>query len=158
MTKTERAHAEGVLLAMLSISARTEYACIAVLELARHADEPRPVRAALIADRHGIPPQFLVQIFQQLKSAGLVQSTRGAAGGYRLLLPAADISLLDVMRVVDPQPEEIVSSASQRSSMTDVLISNWQDVSSSEAEQLSAISFADLLAEAGNATEPMYYI
>lgn len=143
---------------MLHISARTEYACIAVLELARHADESRPVRASLIAERHGIPPQFLVQIFQQLKSAGFVESIRGAAGGYRLCVRPADLSLLDVMRVVDPQPAEIVSSTSQRSPLSDALLADWQEVADLETEHLAGVSFADLLLRAGGTSEPMYYI
>ena len=69
---------------MFSISARTEYACIAMLDLARHSEQPRPVRIRDIAERHGIPSRFLVQILLQLKAAGLVQSIRGAGGGYRL--------------------------------------------------------------------------
>ena len=53
-----------------------------------HGD-PRPVRLADVADKHAIPGRFLVQILLQLKNAGLVASTRGAAGGYQLARPPA---------------------------------------------------------------------
>jgi Rrf2 family cysteine metabolism transcriptional repressor len=88
-------------------SAKAEYACVAMLELAsRHAD-PRPVRLADVADKHGISDRFLVQILLDLKRAGLVDSTRGAAGGYALARNPTDISLYDILRVVDP-PERPV--------------------------------------------------
>jgi Rrf2 family cysteine metabolism transcriptional repressor len=83
-------------------SAKAEYACVAMLELAaRHADL-RPVRLADISEKHGISDRFLVQILLQLKTAGLVESTRGAAGGYALARAPDEISLADIIRVVDP--------------------------------------------------------
>ena len=68
----------------MKISAKTEYACIAMLELAAQYGSGEPVRIRRIAERHDVPPRFLVQILLQLKGAGLVASVRGAAGGYQL--------------------------------------------------------------------------
>jgi Rrf2 family cysteine metabolism transcriptional repressor len=82
-------------------SAKAEYACLAMLELASRHGDPRPVRLADIADKHGIPQRFLVQILLQLKGAGLVASTRGASGGYQLARPPEEISLADILGVVD---------------------------------------------------------
>jgi Rrf2 family cysteine metabolism transcriptional repressor len=83
-------------------SAKAEYACVAMLELAARYADPRPVRLADVADTHGISDRFLVQILLQLKQAGLVDSTRGASGGYTLARDPSDISLYDILRVVDP--------------------------------------------------------
>ena len=83
------------------VSAKTEYACIAVLELAASYGSGDPVRIGKIAEVHGIPPRFLVQILLQLKGAGLVNSTRGAAGGYLLARPPETITLFDVVTVID---------------------------------------------------------
>ena len=88
----------------MNVSARTEYACLALLELALHYESSQPVRIREIAAAHGIPPQFLVQILLQLKAAGLVTSTRGAAGGYRLLREPAELSLGEVMSVIEGPP------------------------------------------------------
>ena len=82
-------------------SAKAEYACLAMLELAARHGDPRPVRLADIADKHGIPQRFLVQILLQLKGAGLVASTRGASGGYQLARPPEEVSLADILGVVD---------------------------------------------------------
>src|SRR4029453_18506042 len=60
-------------LTTMTISAKVEYACVAVLELAARYESDEPVRIRDIADAHGIPSRFLVQILLQLKGAGLVQ-------------------------------------------------------------------------------------
>jgi Rrf2 family protein len=88
-------------------SAKAEYACLAMLELAAQDGKPKPVRLADIADKHGIPQRFLVQILLQLKGAGLVISTRGAAGGYQLARDRDQITLaeiLDVVEQAEPEP------------------------------------------------------
>ena len=71
----------------MRISAKAEYACVAMLELAANYADAQPVRIKAIADAQGIPQRFLVQILLQLKTAGLVASVRGAAGGYQLAKP-----------------------------------------------------------------------
>ena len=83
-------------------SARAEYACLAMLELAAQHGNPKPVPLTEIANKHGISsPRFLVQILIQLNKAGLVTSTRGAAGGYHLAKKPADITLADVVSAVE---------------------------------------------------------
>jgi DNA-binding IscR family transcriptional regulator len=82
-------------------SAKTEYACLAVLELAAKYGSGEPVRVRTIADRQGIPSPFLVQILLQLKSAGVVESTRGSAGGYRLTRDPATLSLGEVVSMIE---------------------------------------------------------
>ncbi len=83
-------------------SAKTEYACVALLELALHHNDPTPLRLKAISDKHGISHRFLVQILLQLKSAGLVASTRGASGGYHLGRPPDRITIADIVNVIDP--------------------------------------------------------
>jgi Rrf2 family cysteine metabolism transcriptional repressor len=75
----------------MKISAKAEYACLAILDLARPRPDDAPVRIREIAESNGIPERYLVQILLQLKGAGLVLSTRGAAGGYKLARPAARV-------------------------------------------------------------------
>src|SRR6266478_3509892 len=108
----------------MKLSAKTEYACIAVLELARRFDVGEPVRIRDIADEHGIPPRFLVQILLQLKGAGYVASTRGAAGGYQLVKPPGKITLGEIMNVIEGN-ENGQSSAAARSPTAVVLSRTW---------------------------------
>ena len=144
----------------MRISAKTEYACIAMLELASQYGSGEPVRIRRIAQRHDVPPRFLVQILLQLKGAGLVASVRGAAGGYRLVKPPQEISLGNVMEVIDGSPEESsqTSSASPESPAAKVLMQAWKNVAAVERKMLDEITLADLLERAKEQAEQMYHI
>ena len=84
----------------MKISARDEYACSAVLDLALHYSNDSPVRVQDIAQRRGIPMKFLFQIMQILKRVDLVKSRRGTEGGYSLGRPPSQITVGDVIRAV----------------------------------------------------------
>jgi Rrf2 family protein len=144
----------------MRISAKTEYACIAMLELASQYGSGEPVRIREIAERHTVPPRFLVQILLQLKGAGLVTSVRGAAGGYRLLSPPDQISLGRIMEVIDGQLDEEApkSAASPDSPALKVLMQAWKEVSAMQFKMLDGITLADLLERAKVQGEQMYHI
>jgi Rrf2 family protein len=144
----------------MKISAKIEYACIAMLELAAHYGSGEPVRVRRIAERHGVPPRFLVQILLQLKGAGLVASVRGAAGGYQLIKSPDDISLGQIMEVIEGAPDEKgqLSSASPDSPAVKVLMQAWQDVNAVQRNMLREISVATLLERVKAQDEQMYYI
>jgi len=82
------------------ISAKTDYALRAALELAA-APADAWIKTEAVAERQGIPLPFLLNILAELRTAGLVQSRRGADGGYRLARPATTIQLADVIRAID---------------------------------------------------------
>jgi Rrf2 family protein len=140
----------------MKLSAKTEYACLAMLELAARFQSDEPVRVRDIADAHRIPSQFLVQILLQLKNAGLVASTRGAAGGYRLLSPPEDISLWDVVAVMEGPRE--TPSPSADSPFAAALAEAWSDIARVQQDALGTISFAELLERVKEGAEGMYYI
>ena len=81
----------------MRITARVDYAIRAVVELAAAA--PDSLTAERIATAQGIPNRFLQAILTDLQRARLVTSQRGREGGYRLALPASEISVARVMRV-----------------------------------------------------------
>ena len=85
----------------MKLPAKVYYGCKAVLELALRYDNRQPVRLATISGQQNIPTNFLVQLLIRLKNAGLVESTRGASGGYTLAKPPGEISLADVFKAVD---------------------------------------------------------
>jgi Rrf2 family protein len=145
---------------IMKISAKTEYACIAMLELASRYGSTEPVRIRKIAERHDVPPRFLVQILLQLKGAGLVASTRGAAGGYHLIKPPQDVSLGEVMQVIEggAKHREQSTSASPNSPAVKALVQAWQEVEAVERDMLQKITFAELLERAKGHDDRMYYI
>ncbi len=142
----------------MNLSAKTEYACIAVMELASRYGLGELTRIRKIADAHGIPSRFLVQILLQLKSAGLVSSTRGAAGGYQLIKDPAQITLGEVMAVIDGACDRVASNISTQTATQRALLSTWQEASDARQEILHSVTFADLLEQVRGRTENMYYI
>ena len=84
----------------MRVSAKTDYALRAAVELARY-DSGEPVKGERIASAQSIPLRFLENILGELRKAGIVDSRRGVEGGYMLARPAAEIALADVIRAVD---------------------------------------------------------
>src|SRR5881296_3473151 len=84
----------------MKVSAKDEYACSAVLELALNYANDAPVRVQDIAQRQGIPMKFLFQIMQILKRVDIVRSKRGTEGGYVLARQPSRVSVGDVIRAV----------------------------------------------------------
>lgn len=141
----------------VSISAKTEYACIAVLELSVQYECGQPVQIRKIADRHGIPSRFLVQILLQLKAAGLVASTRGACGGYRLQRTPQEITLGQVMDVIDGRERGSTTNLSVPTSESRVLWSTWDQIDAARREILDGTTFADLASSVRDPAD-MFYI
>lgn len=83
----------------MQVNAKVDYALRALTELVDTG--PGPVKAEAIARAQGIPLKFLENILLELRHAGIVLSQRGQVGGYRLARPAEEISLAEVIRVVD---------------------------------------------------------
>lgn len=84
----------------MKLSLKGEYALRALLVLGLHYHEPL-VRIQSISDEQNIPKRFLEQILNDLKSAGLVESKRGVAGGYRLARKPELISIAEVVRHIE---------------------------------------------------------
>lgn len=142
----------------MNVSAKTEYACLALLELAARHDSNEPVRIRDISDVHGVPSRFLVQILGQLKGAGMVVSTRGAAGGYQLARKPEEITLAAVMAAMDGPATPPALSTGRETPISRALIGAWREVADVEQEMLQSITFADLVERAQGAAEEMYYI
>ena len=143
---------------VVKVSAKTEYACIALLELAASYPSSEPIRIRKIAEEHGIPSRFLVQILLQLKGAGLVTSTRGAAGGYQLAKPPEEITLAEVMNVTEGPDEEVTTSAAPGSVVGKVLEIAWREVALVQRKMLEKITFDELVERVRRQAENMYYI
>lgn len=126
----------------MRISAKAEYACLALIALAERHYENRPLPIREIAEAQGIPAKFLTQILLRLKGAGLVISTRGSSGGYRLARSPEEISLIEVLRVVDGYG---ITSQDRSAPSAPVLAQVWEQIRAWETELLSRTSIAKLL-------------
>jgi Rrf2 family protein len=140
----------------MKLSARTEYACLAMLQLAEDYASGEPVQIRRIAEEHGIPSRFLVQILLQLKGASLVASTRGAAGGYQLSRPPHEITLAEVIDVMEGD-ERPSSNAGKPTPLVRALMELCNSLYDAQRERLEGATLADL-AELAAGREPMWYI
>jgi Rrf2 family protein len=84
---------------MISVTSKSRYAVVAMAELARSGSRPVPI--GTLAERRGMPVQFLEQLCSTLRRAGFLESHRGVKGGYTLARPAEEITVLDVVQALD---------------------------------------------------------
>ena len=147
----------------MNISMKSRYAVRALTELARceEAEPGRPVRLSDLTDDGGIPLQFLEQVFAALRRAGVVRSRRGAAGGYSLARPAAEITVLEVVRVLDgvPSPAECTQGLCERVDGCGAS-SVWIEAQQALEQVLGGTTIGDLLRRenALRKRAPMYHI
>ncbi|MBN1918516.1 MAG: Rrf2 family transcriptional regulator [Verrucomicrobia bacterium] len=144
---------------MITISARVQYACLAVLELAKHTGSPRPTRIEEIATEQGIPKQFLVHILLQMKQKGILASVRGVGGGYALAKPPSEITVGDVVRAVGSTLTTLEGRSSGRAGENKanaVFFSLWRKVEQEAIGVLDKVRFDELLR--GQANSPEYVI
>ena len=85
---------------MISITTKSPYAVDALVELHLHGDAG-PVPIAELARRRQIPVQFLEQLFATLRRAGVLRSQRGVGGGYSFARPAGEITVLEIVELLD---------------------------------------------------------
>jgi len=130
----------------MKLSAKARYAVRILLDLALREGEG-PVRTGDISERTGVSARFTEQILKPLKKAGLVRSTRGAAGGYVLSARPEDISLARIIRIIEgalcltpccENPETCHRSPSCRSHRA------WARVTRVMEAELEGISIKDL--------------
>jgi Rrf2 family protein len=135
------------------ITRRTDYATRAVLALSL-ASDGRPRKVQDLAQATATPATVLEQVLPQLRSAGIVRSERGPAGGYRLNHAPEDITLGKVVRLIqgplapiscatrsEPEPCAMEVECSLRDT--------WAEVRDATIAILDATTFADLAARAG---------
>src|SRR5512133_2452432 len=94
----------------MKLTSRSEYALLALVHLARRADDGF-ITVQAIAEAQEIPARFLEQILLALKRGGYVKSLKGQGGGYQLAMPAKEITLAEIIRFFDGAlaPTESVS-------------------------------------------------
>jgi Rrf2 family cysteine metabolism transcriptional repressor len=95
----------------MMFSTKAEYGIHVMAHLAR-SDGEEPIALGTIADAEGLPVAYLEHLVQRLRKAGLVESTRGAHGGYRLARPAAKIKMAEVVEALEGSiaPIECISA------------------------------------------------
>ena len=134
----------------MRVSAKADYAVRAMIELAASGTEGEPCKGELIAEAQGIPMPFLENILAELRHHGLVQSRRGAQGGYWLARLPSEVTLADVIRAVEgplasvrgERPEELRYRGS-----AEPLQRVWMALRSNIRDVLERTTLADVVAD-----------
>jgi Rrf2 family transcriptional regulator, cysteine metabolism repressor len=138
----------------MRVSSKAHYGLRMMTEFARGYGEG-PMSIAEVARVESLPVAYLEQLAAQLRRGGLVESTRGVHGGYTLTRPAAEISVLEVVRILEGEVSPVECVASGYVSGTCIREgqcasrSLWQRLKQSIDSVLSETSLADLLADQG---------
>lgn len=144
----------------MKVTVRAEYACLAMMELASVRATPAPVRVQDMAQVQGLSRQFLVQVLQQLRASALVESVRGASGGFRLAKHPTKITLAEIVDAVDDAarvPRPIFPTASSTKEM-DVIAGLWRDLHQKQRKILEGTTLADLMSRLSKPDDLMYVI
>ena len=126
---------------MLTISSKSRYGIAALLALSEFYNSGL-LQIKDIASRCDIPHQYLEQIFNRLGKTGVIKSTRGKKGGYELAKPPDQITVLEIVSVLDGDIEFVPKSGSS----DDVISELFQGAENNLKEALS-VSFAELVAK-----------
>ena len=130
---------------MLSITTKSPYALKALAELGRSGDAA-PVPIGELARRREIPVQFLEQLFATLRRSGVLKSQRGVKGGYSFARPPAEITVLEIVELLDGPLGRDAEGI-------------WADAASAARSVLARTTIADVVErEVREAGVAMYYI
>jgi Rrf2 family iron-sulfur cluster assembly transcriptional regulator len=133
----------------MRISTKGRFAVNAMIDLALR-ESAGPVALVTIGERQGISLSYLEQLFAGLRTAGLVQSSRGPGGGYRLGRPAEAISVADIVGAVDER--ELPVDHRPGAPATAAL---WRSLEETMRQHMAAISLASLVAQQLERDEPI---
>ncbi|GAA4256796.1 Rrf2 family transcriptional regulator [Dactylosporangium darangshiense] len=121
---------------------RIEYSVRALVALAAAA--PQTIKAQDVADAQDIPPGYLYDLLADLRRADLVQVQRGTGGGYVLALPAAELTLGEIVRRLDGPGATVLRGAAPDPSI-DRLRRLWERANRARLDYLDAVTLADLM-------------
>jgi Rrf2 family protein len=146
---------------LVELSSRLEYALVALLEIANHQAQGRPLKVNEIAASQSLPERYLDQIFTLLKRQGIISSQRGMKGGYLLARELWQISLLDVVLAIEgggnqKKVDPTVSNTIEKT----VIVQTFDGIKDSVNSILKDYTLQDLVKtlESKRQSSPMYYI
>ena len=135
----------------MKLSTKSRYGLRALYDMAYHSGN-LPSQIKDISRRQQISPRYLEQIFQDLKSAGLLKSKRGPQGGYTLTRKPSEISVLDVVRATEGKLS-LVDCDKRNNAACDfdlqcVTQRIWREAGDKLSEYFATISLEDLCKDA----------
>ena len=124
---------------MLSISSKSKYGLVATLSLAEHYGQGL-LQIKDISNQKNVPLQYLGQIFNLLVKADIIKSVRGKNGGYKLSRTPSDITVLEILEVLEGGIELV-----EKENVPDDVIQELLHLAESKLREVFDVSLADLL-------------
>jgi Rrf2 family transcriptional regulator, cysteine metabolism repressor len=137
----------------MKLSLKLEYACRALAQLGLVYGQGGLVHVEFLADNENIPPNYLVQILNDLRNAGLVISRRGKSGGYALARTPEQISLREIIEVVES--ELLESRVGGEGVCGESVAKVWRAVANKLTREIDTYTLADMMP---SGRVEMYYI
>ncbi|MFN6487466.1 MULTISPECIES: Rrf2 family transcriptional regulator [unclassified Nostoc] len=145
----------------MELSCKSEYAILALLEMAAHYESGEPLQIRQIAAQQNIPDRYLEQLLATLRRGGIVKSQRGSKGGYLLTREPRKIILFEILECLEGLEaragEENVNSKTVDSSVIEEI---WQEASRAANSVLQKYTLQDLCEkrDSRRQLDIMYYI
>jgi Rrf2 family protein len=135
----------------MKLSTKGRYGLRAVLDLALNS-ETEAVALSSIAERQSISISYLEQLIAKLKKAGIVESTRGARGGYILARPAEEISVGEILRTLEGTLNPVECSelmGGPSCSVSDICVTKyvWKRIGDSINMAVDSLMLSELVEE-----------
>ncbi len=128
----------------MRISRASTYAVLATVQLSESTASP-PVPCSKLAQLGDMPERFLLQVLRTLVNEGVLKSTRGVDGGYRLAKPLSQITLLEVVEAIDgPVQPELPQVAGLTPPSQRKLTEALGDIASDARRRLAAVTLSQL--------------
>ena len=133
----------------MKLSKKSEYACLALIDLSENYSNDYN-KIVDIANNWSIPKKFLEQILLILKTSGYVKSKKGSDGGYKLIKNPEQITLAEIIRLMDGALAPVESASKYFYENTPIeqhkkLINIFIDIRDYISDKLENITFGDLI-------------
>lgn len=145
----------------VELSCKSEYALLALLELAAHFSSGEPLQIRQIAAEQNIPDRYLEQLLAILRRANLVRSQRGARGGYLLAREPWKITLLEVVNCIEGIEAQTTEITREPKSVEGMVIREvWYEAGQAASAVLQKYTLQDIAEKRDSRRQLdfMYYI
>ncbi|MBQ6820005.1 MAG: Rrf2 family transcriptional regulator [Clostridium sp.] len=141
----------------MKISTKGKYGLRALIDLAMNIDKEN-VSIKTISERQDISERYLEQIFSLLRKAGIIVGRKGAQGGYILGRDIKELTILDILKVLEGENIFINIKEKEDNKLDDFINKNlWKEINDKISDYFTSITLEDLVNEYKKSKETIIY-
>ncbi|HTJ79571.1 MAG TPA: Rrf2 family transcriptional regulator [Rariglobus sp.] len=137
----------------MKLSVKVDYACRVLAQMAKYHGTDELAHIEQLAEVEAVPANYLVQILSELRNGGLITSRRGKQGGYALARPPAEITLYDIVKLIEGDVLELNAAGEGHSGRRVDQV--WREVRAVLEKKCKGVTLEEFGAKR---TDEMYYI